>query len=453
MKNRRKFREVDYEATESIEIKLGDALPADHLARYIVSVVSLLDLSEIYAKYSKQGGMPYVPEMLLGLLLYGYATGTYSSRKIERGTYEQIPFRYIAGNMHPDHDTINEFRKENLEELKGLFVEVLLMAHMMGYVKLGNISVDGTKVHADASKSKAMSYGRIGQLEKRLEQEIEQLFKLAEEMDGTGNDFEIDKEVQRRRSTLSTLAEAKAVLESRAAERDAIAEAEYKEKMAARKAKEERTGKKIGGRKPKAPKTGPKDKDQYNFTDPESRIMKNGNKKGFEQSYNGQAAVEHESRLIVGNTLSNHPNDKLEAIPAVDAIPIELGVPNAAALDNGYMSPTNIAGLEKRGITPYIATGRDSHYFDLDSLFADEPEPPPDNANHIIKMIYSLKTAAGKAIYKLRKSTVEPVFGIIKEIMGFRQFSLRGLAAAAGEWNLVCFAYNLKRLHILGPLC
>ena len=180
--------------------------------------------------------------------------------------------------------------------------------------------------------------------------------------------------------------------------------------------------------------------------------MKNGNKKGFEQCYNGQAAVDQASRLIVGNILSNRPNGKLDAIPVIDAIPQELGKPAAAALDNGYMSPTNIDELEERGITPYIATGRDSHHFDLDSLLTSELEPPLDNANHIVKMIYALNTEAGKAIYKLRKSTVEPVFGIIKEVMGFRQFSLRGLAAAAGEWNLVCLAYNLKRLHVMGAL-
>jgi transposase len=452
MKSTRQFRQADYAGTESLEIKLGDALPEDHLARYIVSVVELLDLDEIYIKYGARGGSAYAPELMLGLLLYGYATGTFSSRKIERATYEQIPYRYIAGNMHPDHDTINEFRKQNLVELKGLFVQVLLMAHMMGYLKLGNISIDGTKLHADASKSKAVSYKRIGQIEVRLQDEIDRLFQLAEEDGGTDDDFDIDNEIQRRRSKLDSLAQAKAVLEARAAERDAAAEAEYNAKMTERKAKEERTGKKSRGRKPKPPETGPRDKDQYNFTDPESRIMKNGNKKGFEQCFNGQAGVEHESRLIVSNTLTNHPNDKQEAIPVIDAIPHALGVPDAAALDNGYMSLANITGLEERGITPYIATGRDSHHVDLDSLLADIPEPPHDNANPIAKMVYTLKTAAGKAIYKLRKSTVEPVFGIIKEVMGFRQFSLRTLAAAAGEWNLVCLAYNLKRLHVLGPL-
>lgn len=449
MKTKRKFRRADYEATEAIEIKLGDALPEDHLARFIVLLIGMLDLDEIYKKYGERGGEAYAPEVMLGLLVYGYATGKYSSRKIEKATREEIPYIYIAGNMNPDHDTVNEFRKQNLEEVKGLFVQILLIAHMMGHLELGDISIDGTKVHADASKSKAVSYGRIGAMEERLEQEIDELFRLAEEADQVSNKIDIDDEVGRRQEKLRNLAKAKAVIEARAAERHAQEQAEYDEKMADRTQKEKRTGKKTPGRTPKPPEPGPRDKDQYNYTDPESNIMKNGNKKGFEQCYNGQAAVEHKSRFIVGNMLSNHPNDKQEAIPVVDAIPTELGRPGTASLDNGYMSQSNITELEERGITPYIATGKDSHHVDLESLLADEPDPPPENSSHIVRMMYTLKTQTGQAIYKLRKSTVEPVFGIIKEIMGFRQFSLRGLSAAAGEWNLVCLAYNLKRLHIL----
>ncbi len=450
MRKRRKFRQADYEATESTQITLGEALPEEHLARFVVEVVSLLDLSEIYGKYSERGGMPYAPEVLLGLLLYGYATGVFSSRKIERASYESIPFRYIAGNMQPDHDTINQFRKDNLEELKGLFVQVLVLAQMMGYVKLGNISIDGSKIHADASKSKAVSYGRLEEMEVRLQQEIDELFALAEaaESERPGN-INLANEIEIRRKKMTSLAEAKAVLEERARQRDAEEQAEYARKMAARKEKEVRTGKKIGGRKPKEPEPGPREKDQYNFTDPESHIMKNGNNKAFEQSYNAQAAVEHESRLIVGNTLSNHPNDKQEGVVTAQAIPIELGKPDAAAMDNGYFSPTEIQAFEAMGIDPHIAIGRDSHHHDLQTLLAGEPEPPPEDADHKVKMAYKLRTAAGQAIYRLRKSTVEPVFGIVKEIMGFRQFSLRGLAAAAGEWNLVCLAYNLKRLHVI----
>ena len=449
MTKRRKYREADYEATEKSQITLGEALPEEHLARFIVSVVALLDLSEIYAGYSERGGMPYAPEVLLGLLLYGYATGTFSSRKIERGTYESIPLRYIAGNMHPDHDTINQFRKENLETLKGLFVQVLMLAYVIGYVKLGNISIDGSKLHADASKSKAVSYGRIPQMEKRLQQEIDELFAMAEKADNElPDDFDIDNEIGRRRQKLASLAQAKAILDERARQRHAEEQAEYERKVAERQAKEEQSGKKSRGRPPQPPEPGARDKDQYNFTDPESRIMKNGNNKGFEQAYNAQAAVEHESRLIVGNTLSDHPNDKREGPVTAQAIPAELGRP-AAAMDNGYFGPETIAAFEAMGIEPYIATGRDSHALNLPTLLAGEPEPPPENADHKTKMLYKLRTQAGKAIYKLRKSTVEPVFGIIKEVMGFRQFSLRGLIAAAGEWNLVCLAYNLKRLHLI----
>jgi transposase len=450
MTKQRKFRHADYEATEKSQIRLGEALPEEHLARFIVSVVALLELNEIYAGYSDRGGMPYAPEVLLGLLLYGYATGTFSSRKIERGTHEAIPFRYIAGNMHPDHDTINQFRKENLEPLKGLFMQVLMLAYVMGYVKLGNISIDGSKIHADASKSKAVSYGHIPQMEKRLQQEIDELFAMAEKADDElPDDFEIDHELGRRRQKLASLAQAKAILDERARQRHAEEQAEYERKVAERQAKEQQSGKKSRGRPPQPPQAGARDKDQYNFTDPESRIMKNGNNKGFEQAYNVQAAVEHESRLIVGNTLSDHPNDKCEGPATAQAIPAELGRPEAAAMDNGYFGPETIHAFEAMGIEPYIAAGRDSHDCDLLTLLAREPEPPPENADHKTKMLYKLRTQAGKAIYKLRKSTVEPVFGIIKEVMGFRQFSLRGLIAAAAEWNLVCLAYNLKRLHIL----
>jgi len=450
MAKKRKFGQADYEATEKTQITLGEALPEDHLARFIVSVVSLLDLSKIYGQYSERGGAPYAPEVLLGLLLYGYATGTFSSRKLERATYESIPFRYIAGNMHADHDTINQFRKENLETLKGLFVQVLMIADMMGYVKLGNVSIDGSKIHADASKSKAVSYGRILQMEERLQQEVGELFALAAQAESERPEhFDIDNEIERRQQKMANLAEAKAVLEERAQARHAQEQAEYERKMAARQEKEERTGKKTPGRAPKEPEAGPRDKDQYNYTDPESRIMKNGNNKGFEQSYNVQAAVEHESRMVVGNTLSNHPNDKQEGVTTAKAIPDELGRPDAAALDAGYFGPETIQGLEAMGIEPYIAAGRESHAIDWRTLLEGEPEPPPDNANHKTKMRYKLRTAVGKAIYKLRKSTVEPVFGSVKEVMGFRQFSLRGLVAAAGEWNLVCLAYNLKRLHVL----
>jgi hypothetical protein len=248
---------------------------------------------------------------------------------------------------------------------------------------------------------------------------------------------------------LLNLEQAKAVLEARAEERHEAEKAEYEAKVREREEKAKRTGRKSGGRRPQPPKAGPRAKDQYNFTDPDSRIMKNSNNKGFDQHYNVQVAVEQECRLIVGHTLSNHASDREEAIPTVDAIPAQIGKPKAAALDNGYWSPTNVEELLRRSIEPFIATGRDSHNQSWRERFAQQPEPPDENARPIVKMAYKLRTVLGKRIYGLRKSTVEPVIGIIKETMGFRQFSLRGLLAVAGEWCLVCLAYNLKRMHIM----
>ena len=446
----RRFKMVDYEKVLDQTITIRDVLPPDHLARFIARVILLLDVSAIYAQYAPVGGEAYAPELLLGLLFYGYATGVFSSRQIEKATYESIPFRFLAGGWHPDHDTIANFRKTFLPEITNLFAQVLVIAHELGVLKLGTISVDGSKVHADASKSHAVSYGRLLQMERRLSAEVEELIALGETADqGLPEGMELEFEIALREERLLNLAQAKAVLEARAEERHEAEKAEYEAKLREREEKAKRTGRKPGGRPPQAPTAGPQAKDQYNFTDPESRIMKNSNNKGFDQHYNVQVAVEQECRLIVGNTLSNHASDREEAIPTVDAIPAPIGRPEAAALDNGYWSPTNVEELQERGVEPFIATGRDSHNQSWRERFAQQPESPAEDASLIVKMAYKLRTVIGKRIYGLRKSTVEPVIGIIKETLGFRQFSLRGLLAAAGEWCLVCLAYNLKRLHIL----
>jgi transposase len=447
----RRFRMVDYEKALDQTVTIRDVLPPDHLARFIARVVLLLDVSAIYAQYAPVGGEAYAPELLLGLLFYGYATGKFSSRKIEKATYESIPFRFLAGGWHPDHDTIANFRKTFLPEITNLFAQVLVIAHELGVLKLGTISVDGSKVHADASKSHAVSYGRLLQMEQRLSAEVEELIALGEMADGEGlpEGMDLGFEIELREERLLNLEQAKAVLEARAEERYEVEQAEYEAKLREREEKAKRTGQKPGGRPPQPPKAGPRAKDQYNFTDPDSRIMKNSNNKGFDQHYNVQVAVEQECRLIVGNTLSNHASDRQEAISTVDAIPTQIGRPEAAALDNGYWSPTNVEELLERGIESFIATGRDSHNQSWRERFAQQPEPPAEDARLIVKMAYKLRTEIGKKIYGLRKSTVEPVIGIIKETMGFRQFSLRGLLAVADEWCLVCLAYNLKRMHIM----
>jgi len=447
----RTFKTVDYEATLDVTVRLGDCLPADHLARFVVDAITQLDLSAIYARYGRRGGEPYAPEILLGLLFYGYATGVFSSRKIEGATYESAPFRYIAGNLHPDHDTVATFRKTFLPQLKGLSVQILLIAQEIGVLQLGRISLDGSKVHADASKSKAVSYQRLRDIEKRLHAEVDELFALGEHADQgqLPDGLVVSDEIAVRQARLARLAEARAVLEARAKERDAAEQAAYQAKVREREDKVRKGGGKPRGKPPTPPTPGPRATDQYNFTDPDSRIMKNSTNQGFDQGYNAQVAVDQASFLIVGETLSNHPTDHAEAVPTVDAIPAELGRPTAAALDAGFFSAANIVALETRGIEPYIATGRDAHDQSWQERFAAEPAPPPDDASPKVQMAYKLKTAIGKAIYGARKQTVEPVIGIIKEVLGFRQFSLRGQLGAAGEWCLICLAFNVKRLHRL----
>ncbi len=451
----RKFRTPDYDATLKATVSLGEALPANHLARFVVDLMAQLDLSQVYAHYAPQGGEAIAPEVLLALLFYGYATGVFSSRKIEKATYEHLAFRYVAGGLHPDHDTIANFRKTCLPELQDLFVQILLLAKLAGVLKLGNLSLDGSKIHADASKSHAVSYKRLIELEAHLRTEVQELLTLGEQADQgearLPGGLVVEDEVALRQERLESLAHAKAVLEARAQERYAAEQAEYDAKVRAREEKARKRRRKPRGRTPKPPEPGPRDGDQYNFTDPDSRIMKNSTNDGFDQHYNVQAAVDQDSLLIVAPALSNHPNDQGEVEPILDALAPQLGQPTAAALDNGYFSEANVRELEARGIEPYIATGREPHQPSWRAFFAAQPAPLPEGAGLKEKMAYKLRTEIGQAIYRLRKCTVEPVIGIIKEVLGFRQFSLRGLTATAGEWCLVCLAFNLKRLHVLWP--
>src|SRR5947199_5526050 len=451
MSMKRTFKTVNYEQALDLTVRLGDCLPPEHLARFVVDSVALLDLSALYAHYGSRGGEPYAPEVLLGLLFYGYATGVFSSRKIERATYEAVPFRLMAGNQQPDNDTLATLRRTYLRELKELFVQVLLLAQEAGVLKLRTISLDGTKIHADASKHNAVSYKRLLELETQLRAEIEELFRLSEQSDQPDipDGLVVREEMARREDRLARLAEAKAVLQARATERLAAEQAEYETKLAQRAERERTTGRRSGGRPPTPPVPGPRDGDQYNFTDPQSRIMKNPTDAAFEQDYNAQVAVDQGSLLIVGWALSNHPNDSQEAEPTLAAIPWGIGMPEAAALDAGYSGPATLTACEKRGIEPYIATGRDPHHPSWQQRFAPLPDPPPQDASVQVKMAYKLKTALGKAIYGARKCTVEPVIGIIKEVLGCRQFSLRGTQATAGAWCMDCVAFNFKRFHIL----
>ena len=383
----RKFKTADYDKTLDLQINLREALPPEHLARFIVDMIGQLDLSGLYAQYSEQGAPPYAPEVLLGLLVYGYATGVFSSRKIERATYEVLPFRFIAGDMHPDHATLAAFRKQFLPELKDLFVQILLIAQAMGYLHLGNVSVHGSKIHADASKSKAVSYKRLLAVEAFLQAEVEELFALAAAADGgqLPEEMNVDDEIERRRQQLERLAEARKVLEARAQARYEAEQAEYEAKLRERGEKAARKGQKPRGPTPKPPTPEPRDKDQYNFTDPDSRMMKNANNNGFDQHYNTQVVVDHDSRLIVGNWLSDQPNDKQAALPTIDTVPPELGKPQTASLDTGYFSQDNIAGLEARGIDPcrhgYIRN-HSAEVFPVVSVTAFSLRKPTDKEIH-----------------------------------------------------------------------
>ncbi len=286
----RKIKTVDYEKTLDLKISLGEALPPHHLARFVVEIIAQLDLSSIYEQFAPVGGVAYAPEILLGLLFYGYATGVFSSRKIEQGTYESIQFRYIAGDLHPDHDTIVNFRKTFLPAVQEFFVQILLLAEAAGVLQLGNISIDGSKVHADASQSKAVSYKRLVELEAKLRQEVAELFTLGEQADQgevhLPDGLVVQDEIAVREERLAGLAKAKAVLEARSQERYEAEQAEYESKIRESEKKARKTKRRQRGRKPKPSEPGPRDNDQYNFTDPDSRIMKNSTNDGFDQHYN-----------------------------------------------------------------------------------------------------------------------------------------------------------------------
>lgn len=444
----KKFIGADREQRMFMPYDLGDWLPEDHLARFIVDIVDKLDFNHIYIKYRGVGSDAYDPRMLLSLLFYGYSTGVFSSRKIESSTYDSVAFRFIAGNHHPDHDTISSFRKRFLPEIKKWFKEILLIGKELGIVKLGNIYIDGTKVQANASRHKAMSYEYIQKLEKQLEEEIEKLLSLAVAKDESEKDFDLDipDEIKRRKDRLAKIQESKKIVERRAKERYQKEKEEYDAKMAQRKEQEERTGKKPKGKVPQAPTDEPNDKDQYNFTDPESRIMKTS--KGFDQCYNGQAAVT-DGLIIVGAYSNSHVNDKQEFIPVIESVPEELSpeITNAVA-DTGYFSEKNITGCEQKNINPIISTAREKHNSYLTNCLSKDTDQT-SAITPVEKMSQKLRTPECKGIYKKRKQAVEPVFGIIKEILGFRRFSLRGEEETDAEWSLVCTAYNLKRFYKL----
>src|ERR687884_1249966 len=442
------FRLVDRDTGFLLPPSVDEWLPERHLARFVVEVIEGLDLRAMIGSYRSSGEAAYHPRLLLGILVYGYATGVFSSRKLERASYDSVAFRFIATNQHPDHDTIAAFRRRFLPQIEALFVQVLLLAREMGVLQLGTVALDGTKIHANASRHSALSYAHAGQIETQLRAEVAALLAKAEAADGADlpDGLSIPEELARREQRLAEITRARAIIEARARERQAREQAEYEAKLAARAAKAAATGQKPRGRPPVAPVEGPGSADQVNLTDAESRIMPVPGG-GFEQGYNAQACVAAGCLLVVATDVVQAANDKQQVEPMLGqlaALPAELGQVETLLADTGYCSEANVQACAAADIDPLIALGRQPHHPPLAERFAPNP-PPPEQPTPLEAMAHRLRTREGKQLYALRKHTPEPVFGIIKSVLGFRQFLLRG-HKVRGEWNLVTMAYNLKRL-------
>ncbi|MGH8513402.1 MAG: IS1182 family transposase, partial [Gammaproteobacteria bacterium] len=451
-------RETPYLLPPSIE----DWLPEEHLARFVGDIIDQLDLSALMGRYrlpvrvrtqtGGAGSAAYHPAMLLALLIYGYATGTYSSRRIEQATHDSVAFRYLAANAHPDHDTLCAFRKRFLKEIEALFVQVLCIAKEMKLLKLGTVALDGTKIHANASRHSALSYGHAEKIEAQLQVEVVELLARAEAADAEPlpEGLDIPEELARREARLKAIGEAKAEIEARAAARFVREQADYEAKVQAREEQGERTGKKPRGTPAAPPTPAPRAEDQINLTDPDSRIMPTAGG-GFEQSYNAQAAVDTDTMWVVATGMTQAPNDKQQIAPMVDTLenlPEALGEVSEILADAGYFSKANVATCVEADIDPLIAAGRESHHLPWQERFG-EPPPLCEPADAVDRMRHRLKTRAGRASYGKRKQTVEPVFGILKAAMRFRQFLLRGLDAVRGEWSLVTMAWNIRRMAVL----
>lgn len=449
-----KFVPIDRSTPHLFPPSVEDYLPDEHMARFIVDIVDQLDLRLLTGSYGGRGGSSaWHPAMMVSLLLYGYATGTFSSRKLEQATHDSVAYRYICANQHPDHDSICAFRKRFLKELEGLFVQVLVIARQLDVLKLGTVSLDGTKLKANASKHKALSWQYANKLQAQLREEVATLMQLAEAADNSELPQELDlpQEIKRREDRLTAIARAKAEIQARAEAQYAQEQAEYEAKVAAREQQAKATGKRPRGREPKPPTKGPGDKDQVNLTDEESRIMP-GSGGGFEQRYNAQASVDIGSGLIITGHVTQQSNDKREVDPTLAQLARQaeaLGKPTGLLADTGYFSAANVNAIAAEGITPVIACSRQAHNAPLAERLVAVPEDFESTGDPVEDMRRNLRTATGKALYAKRKSTIEPTFGVIKQAQGFRQFLLRGIEAVNGEWNLVCMAFNLKKLHAL----
>ena len=450
-----RFKSFDRSSPYLLPPSLQDWIPSEHIVHFIIDAVDLLAVEDFHVNHRGSGSEQFHPHMMCSLLIYCYATGRFSSREIESATYSDVAVRFIAANQHPDHDTICKFRRENGQAFKAAFIRILELATELGHLKkLGGISIDGTKIKANASKHSAVSYKKAQALIERLSGEVKQLMDKAENADSKPleDGLSIPDEIARRNNRIEKLKEALETIKERHAENLKVKQQEYKEKEQAR-AKLREQGKKPKGPDPKPPSEIPEDKAQVNFTDEQSRIMKTSSS-GFQQCYNAQAAVDTEgSMLILGGYVTNASNDKKELKPGLECVDPSIRTVSDLMADSGFFSESAVNSIQEDPLSNtevYCAVGRTPHGRTVEDLEQqEEPLLPDKNLSSTAQMKQKLNTKRGKECYKLRKQTVEPVFGIQKSVLGFRQFSLRGLGKANLEWDLVSLAYNVKRLHKL----
>lgn len=428
---------------------LRDWVPADDLAHFVVDAVERVPMESFVVNERGTGSAQYPPRLMLALLVYCYANGIFGSRRIERATYRDLGVRYVAANLHPDHDTICSFRRNNLEAIGSAFEQVLLMARELKLLRVGMVSVDGTKVDANASKRNSLRYDRATELREQLQKEITGLMEEAERADGREalDDQSLPHELKRRRQLKAKLDEACATLERRARRRAEWERVEYERKLAEREKRPPRRR----GRKPKPPSEEPEAKQQINLTDQDSGLMKKSRSSEWRQSYNAQAVVDAcGSQLVLGARVSGCANDKQELVADVDSVPKSVGTIERALADNGYASGSEVKAVEDRGIDVLVSTRKEDRrrQHDFRPETPEKPQKEP-KSEWVRKMQEKMAQEDNRKRYSLRKQTVEPVFGIVKQVLGFRQFQLRGLTRVDTEWKLVMLAYNCKRLHNL----
>jgi len=445
-----RFKDVYRDRPMLLSPDMRDWIPADDMVHFVLETVEQISMEQFQVNHRGTGSKQYPPRMMLALLIFCYANGVFSSRRIEQATYRDIAVRYITANTHPDHQTICRFRRRNFEAVSAAFLEVLKMARELKLLKVGTVSVDGTHIKANASIRKSIRYDRACELDQVLAEDIAELMHKAEESDVSSADDgqRIPKEIKRREQLRDKIRRAKKDLEERALNRAQAEQAEYERKCEKR---EKRSGKRKG-RKVKPPKEGSKDSEQSNMTDKDSRIMRKSMTSPYLQAYNAQAAVDADgTQLILHAHVTNCATDRNELLPAVNGVIKNVGFPKVVLADTGYVNVEACKDVEKMGVEPYVPPSR----LDTGQRRKYDFRPSGEGSfkavadEYLVSMREKLTTNEGRALYSLRKHTVEPVFGIIKSVLGFQHFFSRGLSNVAAEWELVCLSYNVKRLFAL----